>query len=152
MLWQLVYANALIIALDITLLGIQCADLFYLQGAIKPCVYGIKLKIEFVILNRLINTVRQPGGGVYFRNGPEESGSRPADSASRHVRGDGKSDGMGVGVNMGLRHKKSGSVTDPAAEESDGVQLVESNGRGFRSYSGESQTPIYQQGTESTKT
>lgn len=62
-LWQLIYANALIIALDITLLGIQCANMLQLQGAFKPCVYGMKLKIEFVILNRLINMIQPPSGG-----------------------------------------------------------------------------------------
>ncbi|EMR63467.1 putative integral membrane protein [Eutypa lata UCREL1] len=67
-LYHLIYTNLLIIALDATLLGIQCADLFYLQGAFKPCVYGVKLKVEFVILNRLIKSLRShsisgPGSG-----------------------------------------------------------------------------------------
>lgn len=58
LLHQLIYVNVLVIALDIALLGIQYANLFYLQGAFKPCVYGIKLKVEFVILNRLIKSVQ----------------------------------------------------------------------------------------------
>ncbi|KAL4785602.1 hypothetical protein BJX76DRAFT_366860 [Aspergillus varians] len=75
-LWQLIYANALIIALDIALLGIQCANLFLLQGAFKPCVYGIKLKVEFVILNRLREIVLRPTSrGVYLRKGSESNGS-----------------------------------------------------------------------------
>ncbi|KAK4113278.1 hypothetical protein N656DRAFT_682168, partial [Canariomyces notabilis] len=53
-LLHLVLANCLVIALDISLLGVQYADLFYLQGAFKPCVYGVKLKVEFAILNRLL--------------------------------------------------------------------------------------------------
>lgn len=55
-LWHLILANILIIALDIALLGIQYGGdhLFYLQGAFKPCLYGIKLKVEFLVLNRLI--------------------------------------------------------------------------------------------------
>ncbi|KAK2603064.1 hypothetical protein N8I77_009548 [Diaporthe amygdali] len=57
LLYQLIYINILIIVLDIALLGIQYASLFYLQGAFKPCVYGIKLKVEFVILNRLIKSL-----------------------------------------------------------------------------------------------
>lgn len=64
MLSQLIYTNLLIIALDITLIGIQCANLFYLQAAFKPCVYGIKLKVEFVILNRLIKLVNQASSTV----------------------------------------------------------------------------------------
>ncbi|KAI2622873.1 hypothetical protein GGS26DRAFT_227872 [Hypomontagnella submonticulosa] len=60
MLHHLIYINILIICLDITLLGIQNANLFYLQGAFKPAVYGVKLKLEFVILNRLIKSLQRP--------------------------------------------------------------------------------------------
>lgn len=70
MLHQLIYTNLLVIALDAALLGIQYADLFYLQGAFKPCVYGIKLKAEFVILNRLVRSVRARGElGSHGSNG-----------------------------------------------------------------------------------
>ncbi|KAI0595198.1 integral membrane protein [Biscogniauxia sp. FL1348] len=62
-LYHLIYTNLLVIALDIALLGIQCANLFYVQGAFKPCVYGIKLKVEFAILNRLVKSVRARGNG-----------------------------------------------------------------------------------------
>ncbi|KAI1775425.1 integral membrane protein [Hypoxylon cercidicola] len=60
-LYRLIYINVFIIVLDIVLLGINSADLFYLQGAFKPCVYGVKLKAEFVILNSLIETTRRHG-------------------------------------------------------------------------------------------
>ncbi|OAQ96050.1 hypothetical protein LLEC1_07754 [Akanthomyces lecanii] len=134
-LWQLIWANTLIIALDITLLGIQCADLFHLQGAFKPCVYGIKLKLEFVILNRLINTVRQPTSDVFCSggSGPESgpSGSdhrHPADSP--HLRGN------------SLWQKPD------HGEDTSGVQLVPSRSRSFgRDPSLGSETPIYH-GTE----
>ncbi|ETS85560.1 hypothetical protein PFICI_03585 [Pestalotiopsis fici W106-1] len=85
LLRQLIWTNILIIALDISLLGIQCADLFYVQGAFKPCVYGIKLKAEFVILNRLINNVqRRANGGSYMRTGSESNNS--AAKGGRHTR------------------------------------------------------------------
>lgn len=122
-LWQLIFANTLIIALDITLLGIQCANLFHLQGAFKTCVYGIKLKLEFIILNRLISTIRQPASGVYLSHEPEHSA--PSGSGNRDAR------------ENSLWHKKPS--VDPT--ESDGVQLVETNG--FRSNSAESQLPMY---------
>ncbi|KAI0873538.1 integral membrane protein [Hypoxylon argillaceum] len=57
LLHHLLYINVLIISLDIALLGVQYASLFYLQGAFKPAIYGVKLKLEFVILNRLIETI-----------------------------------------------------------------------------------------------
>ncbi|KAM3439711.1 hypothetical protein NHJ13734_003592 [Beauveria thailandica] len=71
---HLIYVNILIIVLDIILLGIQCADLFYLQAALKPCIYGLKLKAEFAILNRLIGILqrRQPfSQGEYVESAPE---------------------------------------------------------------------------------
>ncbi|KAI1133211.1 integral membrane protein [Nemania abortiva] len=57
LLHHLMYINLLIISLDIALLGVQYANLFYLQGAFKPAIYGVKLKLEFVILNRLIKSI-----------------------------------------------------------------------------------------------
>lgn len=129
-LWQLIYANTLIIVLDIVLVGIQCANLFHLQGAFKPCVYGIKLKVEFVILNRLINIIQQPAsGGIYIRSEPEINGG-PGGSASH-----------------GARENSKKSSVDPA-EDMDGFQLAEGGrGHGQRSRSIESQTPIYYQNT-----
>ncbi|TWU74187.1 hypothetical protein ED733_001636 [Metarhizium rileyi] len=124
-LWQLVYANVLIIALDIVLLGIQCANMFHLQAAFKPCVYGIKLKLEFVILNRLISTIRKPSSSAstyYLDSSPESTGrhSRPASL---------------------WWHKKSSSSADPS-EDSDAVQLVDSlPGKGFRAHGGGGQAP-----------
>ncbi|PQE04061.1 Integral membrane protein [Rutstroemia sp. NJR-2017a BVV2] len=56
--WHLIYMNLLVIVLDAVLLGIQYAGLFYLQGAFKPCVYGVKLKVEFLVLNSLIKTTQ----------------------------------------------------------------------------------------------
>ena len=69
-LMHLVFANILVIALDVALLGVQYAGLFYIQGAFKPCVYGVKLKVEFAILNRLVDTVRMRGRqGPYYPDG-----------------------------------------------------------------------------------
>lgn len=64
---HLICTNLLVIALDATLLGMEYAGLFYVQGAFKPCVYGVKLKVEFLVLNRLVQSVQQPRslGGSY---------------------------------------------------------------------------------------
>jgi hypothetical protein len=56
--WHLIYVNVLIIVLDCSNLAISYANFFYVQRAYKPCVYGIKLRIEFSILNRLITSVK----------------------------------------------------------------------------------------------
>ncbi|KAI2472839.1 hypothetical protein F4781DRAFT_291695 [Annulohypoxylon bovei var. microspora] len=82
LLHHLIYTNILIICLDITLLGIQNANLFYLAGAFKPAVYGVKLKLEFVILNRLIKSLPGHHGstmrshdGLVVGSGSPDNGS-----------------------------------------------------------------------------
>ncbi|KAM3064814.1 hypothetical protein ACMFMF_011733 [Clarireedia jacksonii] len=70
--WHLIYMNFMVIVLDGVLLGIQYAGLFYLQGAFKPCVYGVKLKVEFLVLNSLIKSTQSrnasaPGSYNYYR-------------------------------------------------------------------------------------
>jgi hypothetical protein len=76
-LWNLINANLLVIALDIALLGIQYGGdhLFYLQGAFKPCVYGIKLKVEFLVLNQLIDSLRSrtAGASAPYRSHPNDN-------------------------------------------------------------------------------
>ncbi|SPQ24547.1 2c00c64e-5fed-40bf-b328-66cc6d921471 [Thermothielavioides terrestris] len=78
---HLVLANIIVIVLDAALLGVQCANLFYLQGAFKPCVYGVKLKVEFAILNRLIGVIRRPHDG-----GEGQREAAAADSAAEVLR------------------------------------------------------------------
>ncbi|KAL2024895.1 hypothetical protein VTK56DRAFT_3594 [Thermocarpiscus australiensis] len=98
LLLHLVFANVLVIALDIALLGVQYAGLFYLQGAFKPCVYGVKLKVEFAILNRLVDLVRRHGRGT--AGGPssypsESGGSRGGVGLFRATGGGGGGRGGG---------------------------------------------------------
>ncbi|KAF4445912.1 hypothetical protein F53441_10383 [Fusarium austroafricanum] len=51
---HLVYVNILIILLDITILGLEYADQYQYQTSYKSFVYSTKLKLEFTILNRLV--------------------------------------------------------------------------------------------------
>ncbi|KAI1076800.1 integral membrane protein [Whalleya microplaca] len=103
-LHHLIYVNLLVIALDIALLGIQYANLFYVQGAFKPCVYGIKLKVEFVILNRLIHSLRAHGNGSGHGSG--EPYERPWSRQWRRVGGSGQTEvgGDHEGGQVGLVH------------------------------------------------
>ena len=159
---HLVFANILVIALDIALLGVQYAGLFYLQGAFKPCVYGVKLKVEFAILNRLVETVRargQQGAGSYYH--PDGSGN--------NTRGGGNGTGVGLfGATGGRPSAKSVPTGQPQPQiyvsgfgepKWDDENLEESNGRhdqiglgtldyrpatgASRSHSHESQYPIW---------
>ncbi|KAM0815684.1 putative Integral membrane protein [Seiridium cardinale] len=127
---HLVYTNLLVIALDVTLLGIQCANFFYLQGAFKPCVYGIKLKVEFVILNRLVNSVqRRANGELRVTSGYEIRTASCAvsrgDTADRRTRYN------------GFWHKPSEVISGRGR---DGIQLEHTKGgHAFGSQSRESQ-------------
>ncbi|KAI9861368.1 MAG: hypothetical protein M1813_005265 [Trichoglossum hirsutum] len=56
--WHLIYINIFIIALDITLVSIQYAGYDELQHFYKVAVYSIKLKLEFVVLNQLVEVTR----------------------------------------------------------------------------------------------
>jgi hypothetical protein len=62
MMRHLILTNILIIILEVPLLAIQYVGLFYLGGSFKPLVYGVKLRIEFSILNRLVAMTKARGG------------------------------------------------------------------------------------------
>ncbi|KAF2255458.1 hypothetical protein BU26DRAFT_584265 [Trematosphaeria pertusa] len=52
---HLIWVNVMIIILDITLLAIEYAGYYDVQVVYKAAVYSIKLKMEFSILNRLLD-------------------------------------------------------------------------------------------------
>ncbi|RYP70240.1 hypothetical protein DL771_005627 [Monosporascus sp. 5C6A] len=159
-LQHLIYTNLLIIALDVTLLGIQSADLFYLQGAFKPCVYGVKLKVEFAILNRLIKSVRahsySGGSRGYFNSGAgagdeAERGHGPARPISPVSPGGSVAFGAGGGPPGDDGRSGSGGYlgrhrrTRSGGEEilGDPIRLHDlDRGNGLRSRSQESRSPI----------
>ncbi|OAQ62466.1 hypothetical protein VFPPC_06909 [Pochonia chlamydosporia 170] len=51
---HLLYVNVVVILLDATILGLEYANMFDFQTSYKGFAYGLKLKIEFSVLNRLI--------------------------------------------------------------------------------------------------
>lgn len=51
---HLIAINVVIIVLDIGILALEFANQFYLQSSYKTFVYSAKLKMEFTILNRLV--------------------------------------------------------------------------------------------------
>lgn len=99
-LHHLIFSNLLVIVLDAVLLGIQFASFFHLQGSFKPLVYGIKLKVEFAILNRLVQSVQRErkelqrerkesgdgSGSMWVGKGGNNSGprSRPFHTSSKN--------------------------------------------------------------------
>ncbi|KAF4443378.1 hypothetical protein F53441_11426 [Fusarium austroafricanum] len=65
---HLLVVNVLVILLDVSILALEFADLFDIQTAWKPLVYSIKLKLEFSILNRLVELTRGRNESSYGRS------------------------------------------------------------------------------------
>ncbi|KAJ9605396.1 hypothetical protein H2200_010053 [Cladophialophora chaetospira] len=55
---QLILVQVVILVMDIALLSLECASLFLLETILKGFIYSVKLKLEFVILGRLVTFVR----------------------------------------------------------------------------------------------
>jgi hypothetical protein len=60
---QLIAINAIIIIMDLVILGLEGASLYILQTLLKGIIYSVKLKLEFAVLGKLVKHVRnaQPG-------------------------------------------------------------------------------------------
>jgi hypothetical protein len=70
---HLIVVNVVVILLDFSILGLEFANFFEIQTAWKPLVYSVKLKLEFSILNRLVELTRSarsgdPNSHSYSRN------------------------------------------------------------------------------------
>ncbi|OJD35958.1 uncharacterized protein BKCO1_14000159 [Diplodia corticola] len=55
---HLVVVNAVVLAFDVTLLGVQYSNQYEIQTTYKGAVYSIKLKLEFSVLNNLIGVIK----------------------------------------------------------------------------------------------
>jgi hypothetical protein len=85
-LYQLFYINMIIIMMDLSLLGLEYANLYILEIVIKGMVYSVKLKLEFAILGKLVQYVRTPSGQVVAGGESDISEFlRPFDTATTDV-------------------------------------------------------------------
>ncbi|RDL30748.1 uncharacterized protein BP5553_10093 [Venustampulla echinocandica] len=75
---RLIYINLFIIMLDITLISLQYAGYDELQHFYKTLVYSLKLKLEFVILNQLVEVTKRNR-----INGPDTT--IPSGSATKYM-------------------------------------------------------------------
>ncbi|KAI0121359.1 hypothetical protein BJ170DRAFT_588182 [Xylariales sp. AK1849] len=81
MMTHLVWINIVIILADVTILGLEYASFYSIQTAYKCFVYSVKLKLEFRVLNALIDLAKsrrassnELGAGAhhcYWRAGDE---------------------------------------------------------------------------------
>ncbi|TGJ84696.1 hypothetical protein E0Z10_g4084 [Xylaria hypoxylon] len=69
MFHELVTLFVVVVALDISLIIIQFANLFEIQVTYKPLVYSIKLKVETFVLNNLVELVSSGGNGPELPRG-----------------------------------------------------------------------------------
>ncbi|CAG9952471.1 unnamed protein product [Clonostachys rosea f. rosea IK726] len=54
LMYHLIVVNVVIILLDITILGLEYSNMYDIQTSYKALVYSVKLKMEFNILNKLV--------------------------------------------------------------------------------------------------
>lgn len=57
-MWELLAINTIIIMMDIALLALEYSGLVAMERAFKSVIYSFKLKLEFAVLNRLVNLVQ----------------------------------------------------------------------------------------------
>ncbi|KAF2832261.1 hypothetical protein CC86DRAFT_313174 [Ophiobolus disseminans] len=57
-MYQLLAINVIIIVMDLVLLGVEFANLYLIETTLKGVVYSIKLKLEFAVLGKLVQFVR----------------------------------------------------------------------------------------------
>ena len=64
LLRHLIIVNAIVILLDAPILVFEYASYYVLQTSYKPMAYSVKLKLEFSILNRLVELPLQKGSST----------------------------------------------------------------------------------------
>ena len=57
-MWELILINAICIGMDIILIGLEYSNKYVGEASLKPTIYVIKLKIEFIVLNQLMGITK----------------------------------------------------------------------------------------------
>lgn len=78
---QLIYINVILMALDFILIGLQFAGFYEVQTSLKPAIYGLKLKLEFNVLNQLLRATKNRSEDIVLC----WSGARPCSIGPQHV-------------------------------------------------------------------
>ncbi|PKS05193.1 hypothetical protein jhhlp_008561 [Lomentospora prolificans] len=110
---HLILVNIVVVILDITVLALEYAGLYDMQTACKALVYSIKLKVEFSILNKLVEIVRGSGGGSsYDRDRTQGDGVNMGPVKSGGSKGIRSSDrGVGNSTYVGAASKGNTQIT-----------------------------------------
>jgi hypothetical protein len=91
---HLIYVNAIIVFLDLTILGLEYSGLYDIQTAYKGLVYSVKLKLEFSILNRLVDLTKN---GKLASQSSERGGVQMGTFDNGRQRRQRRDDGQGAG-------------------------------------------------------
>jgi hypothetical protein len=91
---HLIYVNAIIVFLDLTILGLEYSGLYDIQTAYKALVYSVKLKLEFSILNRLVDLTKN---GKIASQSSERGGIQMDTFDNGKQRRQTRDDGQGAG-------------------------------------------------------
>lgn len=57
-MWELITINSICIGLDIILIGLEYSGQYVAEVSVKPALYIIKLKLEFIVLNQLMGITK----------------------------------------------------------------------------------------------
>jgi hypothetical protein len=111
---HLIVVNILVILLDVSILALEFANLFDIQTAWKPLVYSVKLKLEFSILNRLVELTRGRHDSSYGRS----HGATHTDDVGLETlsRDRGSMEGGGSGSPGEIQHVPRGSASSASSE------------------------------------
>lgn len=85
---NLILVNMLVILLDATILVLEFANLYNFQISYKPFAYSVKLKLEFTVLNRLVELTaggRDPHADGHCETSSGFSGGRNNSNATDHL-------------------------------------------------------------------
>lgn len=75
---HLILVNVFVILLDVSVLSLEFTEHYDIQTAWKPVVYSVKLKVEFSVLNWLVDVVQRRGAGTSLPQITSSVGTDPA--------------------------------------------------------------------------
>ncbi|KAF2275501.1 uncharacterized protein EI97DRAFT_379595 [Westerdykella ornata] len=107
--------NIFIICLEITLIALEFSGLYDIQTSYKGAVYSVKLKLEFSILNQLMNLVKGRLAGTSTTQSKSYANTRPTNRS--HLRTGLRDNEEGLPAGAYSRMEDSVAITVTPANE-----------------------------------
>ncbi|KAH7356144.1 hypothetical protein BKA66DRAFT_428643 [Pyrenochaeta sp. MPI-SDFR-AT-0127] len=134
-MYQLLTINVIIIIMDLALLGVEFANLYLIETTLKGVVYSVKLKLEFAVLGKLVQLVRDRTSSDNSDPPRHSSGERRMTSTGLTLektntdatgRGGGLMNGSPLGHQFGNQHFPT--FVDPSRVSADVTHADAANG------------------------